>query len=267
MRRDRTLNATGTWVTTVVASLLFAPGCITSHPSTHTKTPEWKSFHMAACPQGLIDDLEDGDGQITKQLERDGYWFVFSDKFGSTIDPSGQFASTEASPESPARPTGPSGSSETLPDSRRHVRIRGKVAESGDSLYVGTGFAFSNPKTPYDLSRAQGVQFWAKGPGTIRFKTPDVNTDPSGDRCSDCYNDFGVDIYLSDRWERYTIPFEDMQQLPGWGDRAPYVARGAIFAIQWQFSTPGADYDISIDDVTLVGCDEKAASPGARGAE
>lgn len=224
---------------------LVLGGCITSHPAEHSITPELKTQTLSACPGGLLDDLEDQDSQLIKQDGRDGYWFTFADNVGSKITPSGQFSTSPG-----GRPGDPS--------SAHSVRIHGQLAESGDSIYAGTGFAFTNPKMAYDLSHAQGIQFWAKGPGLVRFKTPDINTDPSGDRCGDCYNDFGVDVHLSDRWERYTIPFERLKQLPGWGDRAPYVASGAVFAVQWQVSGAGTSFDISVDDIRLVGCEENA---------
>ena len=64
-----------------------------------------------------------------------------------------------------------------------------------------------------------------------------------------------MDIYLSDQWVRYTVPFEKMTQQPGWGDRAPALSPDAIFAIQWQYSTPDTDYDIWFDNIELVGCE------------
>lgn len=235
------------------AVLLFAgvstSGCITGAAA--DTSSRLKASRLKTCSGGLLDDLEDGDSQVAKLSERDGYWFTFADNVGSTITPKGQFQTA---------PGGRPGE----PASKHHVNIRGVLAESGDSIYVGTGFAFTNPKTPSDVSQAQGIRFWAKGPGQVRFKTPDINTDPSGDRCSDCYNDFGVDIALSERWERYTVPFDALQQLPGWGDRAPHVASGALFAVQWQVSQPGASFDISIDDVELVGCDVSGGAQASK---
>ena len=207
-----------------------------------------KKFGMPAKRMaGIIDDAEDGDSQVAKVGGRDGYWFTFVDAAGSTVTPRGQFQMFTATAEAPGRPG--------EPVSHHFARMTGQIASAGESLYSGIGFALTNPRSGFDLSEAKGIQFWAKGPGKVRFKTPDINTDPAGDRCSDCYNDFGVDIYLSEKWERYTVPFEALEQQPGWGDRAPYVARGAIMAVQFQFGTPGAEYDISIDDIALVGCD------------
>lgn len=230
--------------------LLMAPGCITSSPAEYGATPSAKKRVLSMCKNGMLDDGEDGNGQIIKVDGRDGYWFTFGDTEGTKFEPRGAFQMSEG-----GRPAGGS-----LPESKYSARVHGKLASAGKSIYAGVGFALSNPKTPFDLSHAKGIQFWAKGPGKVRFKTPDVNTDPVGDRCNDCYNDFGVDIYLSDKWERYTVPFDELQQQPGWGDRAPHVATGGIFAVQWQFTTAGAEFDLSFDDISLVGCDESESS-------
>ena len=42
---------------------------------------------MNACPNGMLDDLEDGDEQTLKTDNRGGYWFTYVDKFGPTIEP------------------------------------------------------------------------------------------------------------------------------------------------------------------------------------
>jgi endoglucanase len=223
----------------VYAVLAALPAsCITSPSSNYGATAAAKSDKLKRCPDGLVDDLEDGDSQIAKKEGREGYWFAFVDTEGSTISPKDNFV-----PE----PRGANGS-------KLAARMRGKIAPSGKSLYAGMGFAFRNPKGKYDASKYKGISFWAKGPGKIRFKTPDVNTAPEGDKCSDCYNDFGVELMLSAEWTRYTIPFDRLAQQTGWGDQMPEVAKNALFAVQWQFSTPGAEYDISIDDIKLVGC-------------
>ena len=138
------------------------------------------------------------------------------------------------------------------------ARMTGKVAGSGDALYVGMGFKLSEAETPYDASKYKGVSFWAKAHdeyAVVRFKTPDINTEPSGGRCEDCYNDFGMDIALTPKWQKYTVPFELMTQQTGWGDSAPAVAKDALFAIQWQFSKPNTQFDIWIDNIAFVGCE------------
>lgn len=219
---------------------LALSACITSSPAEYGGTKLAKKTEMPLCT--LLDDLEDGNNQIIKAGGRDGYWFSFADSEGTQLAPRGNVHTTAG-----GRPG-------SIP-SQHHMRVTGRIADAGVSPYAGVGFALTNPKGSFDLSRAKGIQFWAKGPGRVRLKMPDVNTDPVGDRCSDCYNDFGVDLYLSDKWERYTVPFDKFEQQPGWGDRAPYVATGAVMAIQWQFTVLGEAFDLAFDDVALVGCD------------
>ena len=197
-----------------------------------------KSQSLTTCPNGLIDDLEDGNNQIAKLEDREGYWFASADPEGSTIFPKGDFK-----PE----PGGPNGS-------KFAAHVHGKTAKSGKSIYTTFGFALLNPKGNYDASKYKGISFWAKGPGKVRFRLPDVDTDPAGDKCSDCYNHFGVDLFLSDKWTRYTVPFERTQMSPGWGDPAPELNRKALFGVEWGFSSPDTEYDIWIDDIEFVGC-------------
>ena len=223
----------------VVAGL--ATGCITSPVWKYGTTKLARETKLEACSDGLLDDGEELDHQIIERAGRDGYWFTFKDYWGSTLEPRGKFVMS---------PSDRGGGKE----GKYVARIRGKVAETGDSLYAGIGFAFTNPQTPFDVSDARGIRFWAKGPGRVRFKMPDANTTPQGDRCNDCFNDFGVDLYLQDEWTRYTVPFDRMAQQPGWGDRAPALSTREVFAVQWLFNTAGAAYDIQVDDVTLVGC-------------
>ena len=215
------------------------PGCITSPTYEYGPTAEAKKASLPPCRDGLLDDLEDNNQQSEKIGGRGGYWFTFADTVGSVIEPRGD-----------VRPS-PGGAN----GSKFAAHGWGKMASAGDSIYAGIGFALTDPKLPYDVGSAKGIQFWAKGPGRVRFKTPDINTVPEGDRCSDCYNDFGVDITLQDSWQRYTVPFEKMAQQPGWGDRSPAVDQHHLFAVQWQFSTKDAAFDLWFDDIRLVGCE------------
>ena len=69
------------------------------------------------------------------------------------------------------------------------------------------GMNFIDPKGQYDASKYAGIPFWAKkGPdstGKVRLKVPDVNTDPDGGVCTECFNDFGADIVLTNDWKLY----------------------------------------------------------------
>jgi len=197
-------------------------------------------------PEFTIDDMEDHQkNQLIVQAGRNGYWYTFLDKQGTTISP-------------PAGHTfimSPGG----LNGSTTAAHMLGKVSGTGDPVYAGMGFSFTNPKGAYDASAYSGVSFYAKaGPGStknVRLKIPDVNTDPDGKVCTECFNDFGVDISLSDEWKFYTYKFSDLSQMEGWGSPAkPAIDKTKLYGMQWQVNNPGQSFDIWVDDVKFIGC-------------
>jgi endoglucanase len=198
------------------------------------------------CPKDfVIDDFLDGNNQVLVQEGRKGYWYTFVDKVGTTISP-------PAGHKFIMSPGGTNGAAFA-------ARMIGKVSGSGDPQYAGMGFSFTNPKGPYDASKYKGIAFWAKiGPGSqkaVRLKIPDVNTDPDGKVCTECFNDFGVDLDLSEQWTKYTIAFDKMSQMEGWGspqkDKIDYTK---LYGMQWQVNKAGQSYDLWVSDVSFVGC-------------
>jgi endoglucanase len=193
----------------------------------------------------VIDDTEDNNNQVLLQKGRNGYWYTFLDKAGSTITPPLQSKFLMS-------PGGANGSAHA-------AHMMGKIAGSGAPLFAGMGLSFTDPKAPYDANTFTGVSFYAKiGAGstaTVRLKVPDVNTDPAGKACTECFNDFGADLTLTDQWKRYTVPFATMKQMDGWG--APHPAtidKSKLFALQWQVTDQGVSYDVWIDNVQFTGC-------------
>ncbi len=121
------------------------------------------------------------------------------------------------------------------------------------------GLNFVDPPGPYDASKYQGITFWAKkapgGAEKVRLKVPDANTVPEGKVCTECYNDFGMDITLTDEWTQYTIPFRAMKQEKYWGAPHPDgITAGTLFGIQFQFKEPGATFDFWLDELEFTGC-------------
>jgi endoglucanase len=44
-------------------------------------------------------------------------------------------------------------------------------------------------------------------------------------------------------------------QEQGWGKPHPsHINPAKLYAMQWQVSVPGADYDVWVDDIAFVGC-------------
>jgi len=216
---------------------LSGQGCLTTPASESGMTKRARSIVPRACDQNaLIEDAEDGDNRVLVREGRGGYWYTSVDPEGSTIEPAGNFKM-----DAPGNA-----------GSKHAAHMRGQMAEAGYSVYASMGFNIADPTGPYDASRYTGITFWAKGPAHVRFKVPDLYTVPGGGFCKDCYNDFGIELALTDKWERYTIPFEWLSQQPGWGDPRPEVAANALHGMQWQFGSRGRSYDVWVDDVAFV---------------
>ncbi len=195
----------------------------------------------------VIEDGEDHDNQVIRHKGRNGYMYTFTDDVGTTVTPTagkrgGTFSMAEG---------GSNGSAYA-------ARFEGTIAR-GDLVYAGFGINFIDPKGPYDASAHSGVSFYARrsqgSAGNVRLKVPDGNTNPEAKRCSECFNDFGTDLALTEQWQQFVSPFAKMQQLPGWGTPRPAaVDARSIYGLQWQINQQGAAYDIWIDDVSFVGC-------------
>ena len=169
----------------------FGAGCVP--PGARVAPPG--SVPMKECgPDGLIDDMEDNNNQIAIVGERGGYWYTYVDKDGSTVWPV----------------PGDSGGTFTMVenghDSKFAAEMKGKLA--GKSIvYAAMGLNFMDPKEPFNASAYEGITFFAKrAPNTIgrlNIKLPDGNTDPDGQVCSNCFNDYGYAINVGEQWQRY----------------------------------------------------------------
>ncbi len=196
-------------------------------------------------PDGLIDDGEDGNNQTKVAGSRGGYWYTFKDPAsGSTVLPEAGEGSAFAMSE-----PGASGS-------RYAAHVTGHVGQ-GEAVFAGMGLNFVDPMAPYDASAYKGVAFWAKrgphGHGRVRFKVPDVATHEKGGVCTDCFNDFGVEILVTEGWQHFAFPWRKLRQIPGWGSPRPHLVKSAkAFGLQWQVSHPGADVDLWVDDVEFL---------------
>lgn len=201
-----------------------------------------------ACPAdvGLISDGETNSNQTATIQGRGGYWYTFLDDAGSTVVPEagkngGTFAMT---------PEGAGGS-------KFAARMTGKIG-GGGTVYAGMALNFVDPKGTYDASKYKGISFKAKiGPGStnkVRLKVPDNQTDPDGKICKECFNDFGMDLPLTEQWQEFTIPFTSMKQLKDWGSRFDGLNTAQLYGLQWQVNEPGATFDVWVDDIAFTGC-------------
>jgi endoglucanase len=195
-------------------------------------------------PDGLIDDGEDGNNQNLPVGDRGGYWYTFKDKGTTTVDP----------------PAGEEGGTFAMSEgghaSKMAARFHGMVG-TGAVVFSGMGTNLIDPKGAYDASKYAGIGFWAKrgadSTGKVRLKVPDVNTDPDGGVCSECFNDFGADLNLTTDWKFYVFPWKSMKQEVGWGNPLRHhITPEKIYGVQFQVKVPHASYDIYVDDLKFL---------------
>jgi endoglucanase len=202
-----------------------------------------------ACgPEGVIDDGEDNNNQTASVGGRGGYWYTFADDVGTSVTP-------EAGTKGGTFTMSPGGANQ----SKFAANARGMIGR-GQIVFGALGFNFVDPKAPYDASRYAGISFWArKGPGSyskVRLKVPDISTNEEGGICRECFNDFGMDITLTEDWRQFVVPFKKMKQLPDWGSPRPRsIDKSKLYGVQWQVNQPGVSFDIWIDDVEFFGCE------------
>jgi len=212
-------------------------------PFSVQSSPEAKT-----CPssEGLIADGENNSNQIPTIKGRGGHWYTFVDSNGSTIAPTagsqgGTFMMSAG---------GANGS-------KYAAHMSGTVGNA-ETVFAGMGLSFVDPRGTYDGTAYKGISFWAKMSGNstrkVRFKVPDINTNPDGKVCQECYNDFGADLLLTEDWRMFVLPYASLRQIKGWG--SPHTAgvdSSQMYAIQFEVNDKGP-YDIWVDDIQFTGC-------------
>ncbi|KIG15209.1 Chitinase [Enhygromyxa salina] len=235
----------------MLALVALGPACalMDSDPAS---TQRRGSTQAIACTRAaVIEDGENNDHQVVVHADRNGYIYTF--RAGDT--------QLEPTP-------GADGGVFTMSlgganGSQHAARMHGTVG--GDpSAFAGLGFNFTEPQAGYDASQYEGISFFARrsadSTGSVRLKIPDRATSPEAGECTECFNDFGVDLQLTEEWQHYVFRFDELAQLAGWG--APRPARidaSALYGVQFQVMSPGASFDIWVDDLAFVGCAGQAA--------
>jgi hypothetical protein len=232
---------------------LVLPGCIgrSAAPSGSASGPAPAAVakcdgDLVPAADGLIDDYEDGNGQMATVGGREGYWYTAKDPNGSTIE----------IPASGAEPQdgGAGGSTKAF-------HIKGQTSGAQGAWGVEYGVNPLNDKTlQYDASKFAGVAFKAKKAGDtdkVRVNVGDINTHPNGGLCKMCYNHFRKDFTLTDEWKDYQLTWGELQQRPGWGDPRPKsITPDKALVISFAFEG-GKPFEAWIDDVTFLECKKK----------
>jgi hypothetical protein len=201
-------------------------------------------------PNALVDDLEDGDGEVADVGGRVASWWVVSDETaGGTITPAANAA--------PA----PELLSQERCGSTYAMRLTGEGFTAwGATLVAGMNYdGASQSIQPVDLSGYRGLMFWARvgelHNSTVRVQFQDSNTEALGGVCNpepsspdECYNGWGTQILpLDTEWRLYRIPFRNLGQRD-FGYRAQSFVTSAVYNIEWNLD-PNAVFDLWIDDL------------------
>lgn len=211
----------------------------------------------------LIDDFEDGDTALAglsttlcgvgSNDQRSGYWYTYND--GSSDQ------------QTPAPGTIPTPITTNCRSGTRCMETKSSV---GYAKYAALGISFNNrPGAKYDCaynaSAYQGVRFWVRGSGTLRFQWRTVNlhgamttsqgTCVSGSDVeqpsSQCYDFYGQTILLTEAWKLVQVPFSTMTQ-EDWGGTQISAPLDLTQALGLNFYVEnGLPFDVVIDDVSF----------------
>ncbi len=195
-------------------------------------------------PDELVDDMEDGDGQLLLAGGRDGYWYTFGDDTGGYLEP-GEGVDFAMGYVEPAR-TG----------SVRAARLLGgNFQDWGAAL----AFDFDADFAPYDASSFTGLRFFARsarGDIELAVAFPDRNSTPQAGSAIRAARAraFPASIIPSptSRSPRSgpSTPFGSTSLERGPASLPPFDAT-AVYSVH--FGTPaGGTFDVWIDDVAFT---------------
>ena len=200
----------------------------------------------------MIDDLEDGNGQLGAIDNRIGYWDFSRDASSGTTTPA---ANTNAIvPED----GGANGTAKAL-----HVSGQGLTG-------WGAGLApLLNNGCSYDASEYGGIAFYAKGTASgvtgpnkilVMVGMPEFIPAENGGTCTDttrCFSRHRATIDLTGEWKQYKVAWADLK--PGWITDVMFDAsriRDLNFSVDAGSTGAdggaGVDFDIWIDELEFL---------------
>ena len=202
----------------------------------------------------LIDDMEDGTGDICDLGGRKGGWYTVGDGTSTMLEPAGGSTFT---------PT-------AIPGGRGQSHQAARFTGSGFTGWGALmGFELDTQNLmnkPYDASSTDGIKFWMKNdvPVTVNFLIPQTVLLTAGGDCTanstdpNCNSHFSFQIGAPNSdWVAYEVPFSALtQQFGGTATWNPQVLLGVQFLV-----APGAAFDVWVDDVSFYRCTSSACKP------
>ncbi|MBN2194802.1 MAG: hypothetical protein JW751_18445 [Polyangiaceae bacterium] len=187
--------------------------------------------YRAAGLAPLIDDFEDGDSTPLPSEGRFRDWFLFFD-----YDREGQVARTLVPETAPGREGG------------QALHLAGKKLQDWGAV-LELSFA---PYFCYDASAYGGVTFRARGPARLSVGVRENRVVPTkwGGTCEkDCYNAHVEVVELTDRWQRYKLPWSVLRQR---GYDMPPLDPATLHSIQFLVHAEDTPFDFWLDDVAFL---------------
>jgi hypothetical protein len=229
------------WRPVLLATLLLGGGCggsvepIVTPPGCPRQPVRGPSQFASEPLMQLIDDFETGDGHLSMQGGRNGYWVIGTDGTGS-------LNATQAS---------------------QCAGRGGWAGHFGARAWTGWGNNWTavfqapqnNTAVPFDARAYGAISFWAAfGPfNPVEFAVPfgvtTMDNAWNGGICNyaagNCMDIYGTKIPLTHEWRRYVIRFEDLAQSGRGSPLVPLRKDQMVGFIIW----PTQDFDMWIDDV------------------
>jgi hypothetical protein len=207
---------------------------VSSAPSVPPTCPE---LVIARGDRPLIDDFEQDDSWVLAADGRRGSWITYDDGTGTQSPPS-------RSALFPARVPGGRGAS------KRALHVSGgRFSRWG--VTFGTELADA---ACYDASAYAGIELWAKGPGELRvgLQMIDVQDVKYGGFCqSDCYDTHRKIIALGPGFKKYTVRWDELEQLFVAGPPVRFDPRRVRF-LEFGIAPESTPFDVWIDDVSFL---------------
>ncbi|MDJ0766865.1 MAG: carbohydrate binding domain-containing protein [Myxococcota bacterium] len=203
---------------------------------------------VAILVANMIDDFEDNNNMIIKQIGRYGAWYTYNDGTG-TQTPEGDFKPEAGGPEGSDYFGHTTGAGFTKWGAGLAFDLRNLSDECTEEL----------PSEPYDAAVFDGIAFLARGLGEVRVNlvTPAVIPVDEGGQCEsddptdDCHDAHGRTVTLQgNEWRQYQIRFADAKQ-EGWGLSSDFDP-GQIQSVAFNFAED-TTFDFSIDEIGLFG--------------
>jgi hypothetical protein len=199
---------------------------------------------VAPGPDELVDDMEDGDGQVLLAGGRDGYWYTFGDDTGGYLEPAEGVDFVMGYVDPPR------------PGSVRAARLLGGNFEDWGAALA---FDFDAEFAPYDASSFTGLRFFARsaqGDTQLAVALPDRHSTPQAGVCDQggpgpnipCFDHPLTNVAITQDWAEYTVRFDALDRAP---TSLPPFDATAVYSVH--FGTPaGGTFDVWIDDVAFT---------------